>query len=310
METIQNDRGQLPDFLKDLIACPPKHGEGVHQWLFKISRQLHAHRDENSIFNLLAAATSDCGRYVGEKEIWDAIKDSRTCAWMPTGGRKAATPKPRPKWPTVATEAIKAIIDEQPDALLKLQNQSPVIISTENHDTECILERLFPGNPLVCVASGVGESLVAPRQQLPPLGDFTYVVPSPMSKENGVNQQGKPSCRCIDNTGRRTYLVVEFDQGSHNEQSALILHLATLAPLAMVVDSGGKSLHSWFLCADQNEEQIRKFFSYAVSLGADRATWTKCQLVRMPMVTRPDTGRTQKVLFFNYHNVEKGGRHE
>ena len=310
METIQNDRGQLPDFLKDLIACPPKHGEGVHQWLFKISRQLHAHRDENSIFNLLTAATSDCGRYVGEKEIRDAIESSRTCAWMPTGSRKTTTPKPRPKWPTVVTETIKAIVDEEPNAQLKLQRASPVTISTENHDAECILERLFPGNPLVCVASGVKKSIVAPRQQLPPLGDFTHIVPSPMSKEKGVNQKGKPSDRCIDNTGRRTYLIAEFDQGTHDEQSALILHLATLAPLAIVVDSGGKSLHSWFHCANQNEEQIRKFFSYAVSLGADRATWTKCQLVRMPMVARPDTGRMQRVLFFNPLNMEKGGRHE
>ena len=137
METIQFDRGQLPDFLKDLIACPPKHGEGVHQWLFKISRQLHAHRDENSIFNLLAAATSDCGRYVGEKEIWDAIKDSRTCAWMPTGGPKAATPKPRPKWPTVATEAIKAIIDEDTWILIRKSNTEDIIrISGESNDKE------------------------------------------------------------------------------------------------------------------------------------------------------------------------------
>jgi hypothetical protein len=310
---IISSTGQFPTFLKDLLACPPSHGDGVHQWLFKISRQLHAHRDENSIFNLLAAATSDCGRYVSEKEIRDAIESSRTCAWMPTRGSKITRPKPRPKWPTVATDNIEALGDEEPNALLKLQKSSPVTISSENHDTECILERLFPGNPLVCVANGVSKSIVAPRKELPPLGSFTHVVPSPMSKNKGVNKQGKPSVRCLDNTGRRTYLIAEFDQGTHDKQSAVIMHLATLAPLTMVVDSGGKSLHSWFHCADQNEEQIRKFFSYAVSLGADPATWTKCQLVRIPLGRRSDTGRRQEVVFFNYGTaaaVKEGGSHE
>ena len=37
---------------------------------------------------------------------------------------------------------------------------------------------------------------------------------------------------------------------------------------------------------------------YAVSLGADRATWTRSQFVRMPDGTR-DNGKRQTVYFFN-----------
>ena len=45
-------KGELPQFLKDLIACCPQHGQGVHQWLFKCARQLFAHRDKHEIVSL------------------------------------------------------------------------------------------------------------------------------------------------------------------------------------------------------------------------------------------------------------------
>src|SRR6185503_8496261 len=40
------------------------------------------------------------------------------------------------------------------------------------------------------------------------------------------------------------------------------------------------------------------FMEFAVSLGADRATWCRCQLVRVPAARRPN-GNEQTVLFFN-----------
>jgi len=308
-----SQKGQLPDFLKDLIACPPSHGDGVHQWLYRVARQLHAHRDEDDIHALLAAATSDCGRTVSESEIRNAIENSQATAWTPTGHGSRPQAKPLSKWPEENQDRIDDIERNDPFALLRLQRLSPVTISRANHDPECLLERLFPGNPLLCVAKGVSKATVAHRKSIPSLeGGFSHIVPSPMSKPKGTNQQGRPSVRCLDNTGRRAYLVTEFDRGSHDRQSAVILHLATIAPLAMVVDSGGKSFHAWFHCLKLEEPQIRKFFSYAVSLGADPATWTKCQLVRLPLGWRPDKGRPQEVVFFDYRNAEavKGGCHE
>ena len=45
---------------------------------------------------------------------------------------------------------------------------------------------------------------------------------------------------------------------------------------------------------------------YAVSLGADPATWTRCQFVRMPDGLRPRAGAwpvRQQVFHFNPHNL-------
>ncbi len=61
--------------------------------------------------------------------------------------------------------------------------------------------------------------------------------------------------------------------------------------------SGGKSLHGWFYCAEIGEEITRSFMRYAVSLGADRAMWTRSQFVRMPDGTR-ENGTRQTLWFY------------
>ena len=46
-----------------------------------------------------------------------------------------------------------------------------------------------------------------------------------------------------------------------------------------------------------------KFFRYALSLGADPATWTRCQFVRMPDGRR-DNAKRQTVFFLNFKPLE------
>jgi hypothetical protein len=50
-------------------------------------------------------------------------------------------------------------------------------------------------------------------------------------------------------------------------------------PFVCAVHSGGKSLHGWFNVEGEDEEKANGFFLYAVSLGADPATWTRSQFV-------------------------------
>jgi hypothetical protein len=92
--------------------------------------------------------------------------------------------------------------------------------------------------------------------------------------------------------------VVEQDAGTVDEQAAILFHLAKLRPMALALHSGSKSLHGWFYCAGQSQERAQAFMRYAVTLGADRATWTRSQFVRMPDGTR-DNGSRQTVYFFN-----------
>jgi hypothetical protein len=136
------------------------------------------------------------------------------------------------------------------------------------------------------------------------LAALQFIVPSPMAAVTGLTKDGKKSKHTLDNTGPRRFLVCEFDSGDgdqkswHDQHAALLLHLASLAPMVLAVHSGGKSLHGWFYCAGQSEDKLHRFMRYAVALGADRATWLRSQFVRMPDGTR-ENGKRQTVFLFN-----------
>ena len=119
-----------------------------------------------------------------------------------------------------------------------------------------------------------------------------------MTRRTGITQEGKESAHTFSNTGPRRFLVIEFDHGGVDEHAALLLHLAERAPLAIVVHSGNKSLHGWFYCVGQPEEKLQRFMQFAASLGADPATWTRSQFVRMPDGTNANRKR-QTLYFFN-----------
>lgn len=139
------------------------------------------------------------------------------------------------------------------------------------------------------VASGRGRGKFSALQ---------LIVPSPMTSVYGTTKEGKKSQHALSNTWPRRFLVIEQDAGTQNEQASVLAYLASRAPLVLAVFSGSKSIHSWFYCAGQTEERLRSFMNYAVSLGADSATWTCSQFVRMPDGSR-EGGARQAVYFFN-----------
>jgi hypothetical protein len=170
--------------------------------------------------------------------------------------------------------------------------------------TEEIIDRLFPGDPLLCCGASQSQFDTRPRAAWRgELSGLALIVPSPMTALTGLTKEGKESAHSLNNTGPRRFLVVEFDTGTTDEHAALLIHLAGYAPMVCAVHSGGKSLHGWFFVACQPEDRVLKFFRYAVSLGADTATWTRSQFVRMPDGLR-DTGKRQTVFFLNFKPLE------
>jgi hypothetical protein len=53
----------LPQFVRDLLASPPRAGEGVNLYLFRLARVLHPYRTEREIADILEAVTANCGRH-------------------------------------------------------------------------------------------------------------------------------------------------------------------------------------------------------------------------------------------------------
>ena len=143
--------------------------------------------------------------------------------------------------------------------------------------TEAIIDRLFPGNPLLCCGKSNSDFDTKPREDWRgEMSALALIVPSPMSAVTGLTKDGKESKHTLANTGARRFLICEFDTGTADEHAALAdCTLPDIAPLVCAVHSGGKSLHGWFYVHGQPDAKIEKFFRYAVSLGADRATWTR-----------------------------------
>jgi hypothetical protein len=291
----------LPQFVRDLLAIVPHSGNGVHRWLFRVARHLHAHLPAGEILTLLENAVSNCGRDVPHSEIIDAVKNSLVCAWQLSNDR---TSKPAAsKWPAINQEQREAIVRDN-GGLVDLWELSRPRIEDSAQHAEDIIDQLFPGNPLLCCGRSNSDFNTRCREKWRgELARLQFIVPSGMTAVVGKTQDGRQSKHTLSNTGARRFLVCEFDGGAIDEHAAILLHLAGYAPLVCAVFSGGKSLHGWFYVHGQPEEKVLKFFRYAVNLGADPMTWTRSQFVRLPDGTR-SSGERQTVFFLNFKPME------
>jgi hypothetical protein len=291
----------LPPFIDEMLAAPPRAGEGVHNYLFRVARQLHAHLPAVEIVALLESRVQGCGRHVSRKEIEDAVKNALACAWQPSGN--AAPVQSAAKWPGVNLEQRAAILRDN-GGLADLWDESKPRIEDNRQHTEEIIDRLFPADCLLCCGKSKSDFDTKPRKDWRgQLAQLQFIVPSPMSAVTGLTKDGRESKHALANTSPRRFLICEFDTGTADEHAALLLYLGTFAPLVCAVHSGNKSLHGWFFVAGQPEEIVQRFFRFAVSLGADDQLWCKSQFVRMPDGTR-DNGKRQTVFFLNFKPME------
>lgn len=291
-KTFQKRGPALPRFVRDLLASPPKRGGGLNLWFYRVARALHGYRSPAEIVEVLKAATA--GKPVRHGEIERAVDRSGTCM---LGGVARSVSRVSP-WPNVNTEQREAVIASS-SGLVDLWERSPVRFGSDRSHAEEVIDALFPGNPLLCIGQSTYNFATRPRADWRgQLGRLQFIVPSPMTACTGCTQDGKESSHALEITGPRRFLVIEQDDGTLDEQSGVLLHLAERAPLAVAVHSGSKSIHGWFYCEGRFDEKLHGFMRYAVSLGADRATWTRSQFVRMPDGKRA-TGKRQTIYFFN-----------
>jgi len=222
-------------------------------------------------------------------------------------------------WPEMDHAAILSLLEGDFFNLNDLEALSPIPVKSlvDPFDiVDCLFRSPDNPNPLLCLAKS--PQTATTRRFSEWKGDLegqSLIVPSRMTSRTGERQDGKESVRCLGNTGPRDYLVIECDFDpvkdaplfARLEESGRTLadlctavagKLCEYAPLALACHSGSKSLHSWFKAEGIAEAKLRSFMEYAVSLGADKATWTRCQLVRLPAGIR-DNGNRQTVHYFD-----------
>jgi hypothetical protein len=304
---------QIEIDVDDFVKPPPRAGSGVHPWLFGQAcrlREFGATPEETRIYIRASLDKHNPGRDVPDRELDEAIRNA--FGDRPTG----------PSWPRSKAKDIKAIVERDGAVTVdKLKRCSPHG-SLENWTAEKAIDTLFPGNPLLCLASSQSEAQTFERDIWRGREkNLQFIVPSPMTARSGFAQNGRRSDRCLNNVGARRFLVIEYDMTLKSEfwgpliqswekkgisvfdaQASLLADLAAnldlRAPLACVVYSGNKSLQGWYYVSRFEDERVLPFFRRAVGLGADRATWTRCQLVRLPGGLR-ENGRRQEIVYLN-----------
>ncbi|MDF3129451.1 hypothetical protein P0Y35_09625 [Kiritimatiellaeota bacterium B1221] len=285
------------EYARQLLAEGPIQG-GTHRWLAQVSAAL---RNTLSAEDMVAFLREVCDGYVTHRvvddvEIMNAVDFAR-------GEERRSGPVTNKSlsWPVADAEVIRRVLG---DTGGKRQESTTLI------DVDCplklsageALRGLFLPGELVC--GGLSSDLPEIRPVDAWMGDaeqMQFVAVNPMRGQWGVNLKGKVSKRCQSNMKHRRYLVAEFDDPRMTKemQAKLVTALGRVAPLVMVVDSAGKSLHGWFRVEELSAKDQARFFAMACVLGADRSRWDICGWLRMPGGLRPknDQKVRQRILF-------------
>lgn len=138
------------------------------------------------------------------------------------------------------------------------------------------------------------------------LDEYKFLNPATFKKAAGVpnplHPEQKITRRCNANVKRREWIVLEMDDPDESTQhrfNGFAMTAAQFAPLVMVVDTGGKSLHYWFDGSTTDKKTRDIFFNHATMHGADKRLAVKSQVARMPNVTSAADGRGgQKIIYY------------
>lgn len=277
---------ELPPHVHSILLARPTTHDSQRLLFSMAGRLARAGFEEWERICILEAWFADYYRTVGRREIERAV--SRATGNLPTSV---------PKWPEPDAGLIAGVLARGAAGLEDLKSLSDRTL--DDCSTDDILDALFSQTDLLCLATHLSSAVTDKRETFRGRAhQYQFIVPNPMSAPRGLTSDGKVSVRCLANVGPLAYQVVEFDVGTLDEQARMHLHLARMARLRLAVYSGNRSLHGWFDGRDWSESEAIRFRRYVAALGADRATFTPCQLVRMPNAVR-DNGVRQSALFIS-----------
>jgi len=218
-----------------------------------------------------------------------------------------------PRWPSRSQAEVEKVLTQKESIKADwLKSESPVSEPWKMHTTE-ILDRLFSeGGPLLCMGQSVDcfrtkskseflNELAHPKASLP------HLVPSPMSKPTGITMEGKISARCRENAGPLRFQVVDLDdEADFDDQVRILWDLKRYLPLVMILHSGNRSLHGWYLASECPAVRMESFRLHAASLGADTSLYRPEQAARTPNQMR-DGENKQEVWYLDDSMLQAKG---
>jgi hypothetical protein len=248
---------------------------GTHRWLAQVAAGLRHLLSADTCFAFLRRC---CDQFVTHRPVPDAeIEAAVDFAYSGQPAARINFGRQPVDWPEPSPALIAEILAKVPPAF-SVERDTGLTASE-------VLPGLFRPGELVCTGRNTERAMVRPLEETLADADWLqFIVVNPMRDRVALNYRGQPSPRCQNNTGLRRHLVTEFDDLALTKvhQAQLISRLAAFAPLALVVDSGGKSLHAWFRVSGLTVRDQVRFFCVACLLGADPTRWDLCGWLRMP----------------------------
>lgn len=288
----------------------PKEGEGLHEWLLDKSRSLliDGYTPEKAV-QVLAAATAASGRTTQdvETEIQNAVDGAKE--FLDANPQFTSSPSLR-RWTDPLSffglDDAMSRHDRRKHRLPINQEKREKAISSSSlyaaQNFKFSFSKLYAGvNFDICAGRKAHEAIFRPLKEWVVSRDIfkmSYMVP---------NYFYETKDRSDLSVGERLFLVVEFDADSLDDQFAFFDFLDRTNrnfPLVLIVYSGGKSLHGWFACYGASEHRVVTFCRQATELGADRATYSPSQYIRVPFGWNYKTRNRQLIVYFNEENLK------
>ena len=289
----------------------PCEGDGVNHWTFIAAISLKdAGFTKDQAREQLCEKTSRTDEGKAQAEIERALDKIYSSSSRPRTSQ--------PKFPSRNPTLISKVVDPSNT----LETLSDLASPPLPNNPDDAIDALFPGNPFLCIGKGKFQFRTLRKDQWKRrLDNMEFITPNPMTAEFGRTKTGKISAHTADNTGPRVFQVIECDpqrwedlphndqrkqlsreayrKQAKNEQAAIAIHLMEMgAKVACVVDSGGKSLHTWVYVEQMDEVDQFNLFQYSCGLGADPRMWLSFQFARLPGGLRR-SGAPQRILYFD-----------
>jgi hypothetical protein len=311
-------KGNLEKYLIAQFGKCPHTGQGVNAWVCKVVDSLLAHgAPADDVRRVVRRLAAGCGRSV-DQDISHAIETAAKHLGLGTGLDEQPIPyverQGKYDWPERSLrDYYEALKWADGTTAAEFEEVSPVGVA--DLTSESVLPVLYPDPAgLLCCGEeewlariGTVDEWVKSGILTDPDYHWKFIVPNLMKTRRVYapdgrmlrDKVGNPSIRLLINTQPRCYVVLDFDQGTHDEQTGLLAYLSQRGPLVMVVDSGGKSLHAWFSARGASEAELVSFFRLACRLGADPSKWPLNGYVRLPGGYRNEKKKRQRIIYFD-----------
>ena len=314
------------DRYREVLHRIPPPGAGCHAALLGAANVgIMAGRSDGEILSDIRANIPAGTRRVPDREIMEAIAKARreVTAGTTTGYyRPPSRPAPRPLIDGMATRSrlIRTGDGAGPADLWELSPFRPDYPPCYR-DALAVLslydaaEWLYLGDQYGKTVKQVSEWRgQIERGQVAP---WPHIAVNPFDGQAHDIGDGKTSYRCDAAVNAFRFAVVEFDALSKPDQFAFwysIIH-EKLLPVAVLLDSGGKSIHAWIRVdlpdrAAWDREIGTRFYGDAgvfTAMGADKACRNPSRMSRLPGHYRAERSAWQTLLYLDPKQQENGG---